>query len=124
MIAVVRGLQQQVIVGAGHFGVDPPAPAHAEMEDHRRPAIKMHQPVFGAAREGADRGAGHHLHQIGGEGAAQVGPVQRDARDPLAFEKAGETPDSGFDLGQFRHSGLCSLPLAAARRGKRNKRCL
>mgnify|MGYP002652025511 CR=1 FL=1 len=112
--AVAFGLQQQVIVGLGRFGIDPPAPAHAQMEDHRRPAVEMQQPVFRPARQRGDGGAGHHLYQIGGEGAAQVRAVERYALDPLAFEKCGEPADGGFDFWQFGHGSGPVTPFASA----------
>ena len=47
-------LEQQVIVLFELRMIDPPAPRHAEVEDHRVVAIRVNQPIFGAAAE-----AGH-----------------------------------------------------------------
>ena len=98
-------------MGVGGFRVDPPAPAHAEMEDHRRPAIKVQQAIFGAPRKPGHLRPGHHLYQIGREGAAQVRAVELHAHDPLAFKEARKAANSGFNLGQFRHCKLRTWPL-------------
>ncbi len=61
--AVVRGLEHQVVVLAEFARIDPPAPAHAEMEHQRRAAVGVDQPVLGAAAEPGDRRPGERLHQ-------------------------------------------------------------
>ena len=74
---MVLGLQHQMIVLVRCFGIDPPAPAHAEMEHHRMVTVGMEDAVFRAARQGRDGRPGQRLHQIGREGAPHVGPVHR-----------------------------------------------
>ena len=97
-----------MIVLADLVGIDSPAPAHAEVEDHGLPPVHMDQPVLGAAREAGDPRAGQHLHEVWRERAAQVRAAGLDTRDDLAIKDMGKAADGGFDFGQFGH-GLMPL---------------
>ncbi len=105
---MVLGLQHQMIVLVRCFGIDPPAPAHAEMEHHRMVTVGMEDAVFRAARQARDGRPGQRLHQIGREGAPHVGPVHPHAGDPLALEKSGKPADGGFDFGKLGHLKISS----------------
>ena len=101
--AVCSGFEDQVVVAILLLRVDPPAPAHAEVEHHHLPVFEMHQPVFRAPSETGHARAGQRLDQSFGEGAAQVRAVDRRAGDPLALEEAGKAAHGGFDFGKFGH---------------------
>jgi len=83
--------------------IDPPASRHPQMKDHRVPAIGVDQPIFGAAAEPRDRGAGQPLTEILGKGMAQVGAAHLEPSDPTSLEHALEAADGGFDFGELGH---------------------
>ena len=101
--AVIGGLDHEMIVLVVGLGIDPPAPAHAEMKHHGPVAVGVNQAVLRAARQAGDRGAGQPLHQIRRERPAHIRPVGPRGDDPLPFKEPGKTADGGFDFGQFRH---------------------
>ena len=94
---------------SGVSGSNPPAPAHAEMEDHRRAAIKMDQSVFGPPRKAGHLRPGHHLHQIGREGAAQIGAGFNWTRVIRAPSRNRARPRTV--VSNFRELGAFDLPL-------------
>ena len=96
----------RLVVGAGLGRVDPPAAGHAEVEHHCLVAVGVDEAILGAAAHRGHPRAGQRLDEIGWERAAKVCAVDRDPRDPLAFEVAGEAANGGFDFGKLGH-GCC-----------------
>jgi hypothetical protein len=97
-----------MVVLVRRLRIDPPAPAHAEVEDQRMIAIGVDQPVFRAAREARDSRPGQRLHQAGGKGSAHVGAVDAHADDPLALEEPGQPAHGGFDFWELGHLKISS----------------
>ena len=80
----MAGFDQQVVVLAQRLGIDPPAPRHAQMEDHRAAPVGVNQAIFGPARQAADPCADHRLGEVLRERAAQAFAAQGQAGDRLA----------------------------------------
>jgi hypothetical protein len=91
--------EHQMIVGADIFGIDPPAPRHAKVEDHRPPAVGMDQAILRAATKARYGGTSQRLDQVGGKWAAQIGTARRDADQPRAIKIARQSAYGGFDFG-------------------------
>lgn len=100
------GFDNQMVMLVVITRIDPPASAHAQMEDHRLPAIDIDQAVFRASIKTSNRGSCHHLYKLWRERAAQIRTVQLDPRNPLTQHKALKAADGGFNFWQFRHQEL------------------
>ena len=99
-----------------HLGtVDPPAPRHAEVKDHRVVAIGMDQAIFRAAAEARHPGPRQTLAEILGEGSAQVGASRLDTRDPPALQHVAQGRGLSFQLREAlasrRYGGVSATPL-------------
>ncbi|GAA3718941.1 hypothetical protein GCM10022268_29000 [Sphingomonas cynarae] len=84
--------------------INPPAPRHTQMEDHRIAAIGVDHAVFGAATQSGDDRPLHPLTQIDGDRLAQISAARLDQRQALAVENGGQPANGGFDFGKFWHS--------------------
>ena len=59
----------------------------------------MNQPIFGAAAERRDCGAGEPLPEIDGKSPAQVGAPGLDPADSPALQYMLKPSNGGFDFG-------------------------
>ena len=110
---VVRRLEQEMIVLPDRFGIDPPAPAHAEVEDHGLLTLGMHEAVLRAPPQPGDACAGQRLDKVGRKGNAHVGAVEHGASDPRPVKVPGETAHRRLDLGEFGHGGHLGIIVVA-----------
>ncbi len=93
------GVDHEMVVRQQLARIEPPAPRHAEVEDHRLIAIGCDQPIFGASAQTGDRRSGHHLTKVGRERPAQVATSRFDGRDPRTFEDGAQASDGRLDFG-------------------------
>ena len=84
--------------------IDPPAPRHAKVEDHRVAAIGIDQPVLRAAPEFRHLGTSKPLAEIVGEGVAQIGTARLHPGDPPPRENALQSANGRLDFGKLGHA--------------------
>ena len=73
------------------------------------------QPVLGPTLDRPDGFPGQPLAQIHRKREAHILSAEQQAVQPLVFEQGAQTPDNGFDFGQFRHGTFSTCALLAAR---------
>ena len=95
--------EQEVVVGADRVRLDPPAPRHAQVEDHRVAAIGVDQAIFGTAPERGDARPGQPLAQVVGEGPAKVRAAGLDGGEPAPLQHGTKTAHGGLDFGKLGH---------------------
>ena len=95
------------------------APAHAEVKQQGQRCVfvlgEADQPVLGPALDRSDRFTGQPLAQIHRKREAHILPAEQQTVQPLALKQGAQTPDNGFDFGQFRHGTFSTCALLAAR---------
>ena len=111
------GLEQQMVVLLELRMIDPPAPRHAEVEDHRVVAIRVDETVFRPPAEARDLRPGQPLAKVLRKRPPQIRAPRFDTCDPPALQHPLKAADGGFDFGQLRHraryGGRPSTPLEA-----------
>ncbi len=108
---VVAGDEDHVFVGGGEgrdarlgvIGCDGHAAGHAEVDQEGVAAGEAGEEVFAAAAEAEDAGAGEAGGEIGGQGPAQVCPVDGGVGDDTILQAGGEASHDSLDFGEFRH---------------------
>ena len=74
------------------------------MKDERVAAVRVDQPVFGAAAKRGDPRAGEPLAKIKRQRSAQVGSPRLDRGNAPALEHMGQATDGGFNFGKLGHA--------------------
>ena len=102
------GAKDDVVVArrrGRRIAVDDHAARHAEVNEHHRAVVEMHQDVFGASRDLGDAAAGQALGETLGQGDAQLLGALFDGGETTADEVRRKAAAHGFDFGQFGHGG-------------------
>jgi hypothetical protein len=89
------------------------APRHPQVQQ-RAARLRIEQQVFRATTHGVDALPGQRARHLRRNRPAQVGAAQQHVGDDAAGDVRGKPRAGGFDLGQFRHGGVCC---SAFRRG-------
>src|SRR4029079_10502846 len=95
--------EQEMVVLLNLRMIDPPAPGHAQVEDHRVVPTGMDQSVFRAPPETGDPRTGEPLAKVLRERPSQVCPASFKPRDPPALEDMSQSANGGLDFGKLRH---------------------
>ena len=83
--------------------IDPPAPRHAEVKDHRVVSIGVDQPVFRSPAEPSHSSTGEPLAEILGKRSPKVSAPGFDPVNSASLEHMGQTADGRLDFGKLGH---------------------
>jgi hypothetical protein len=83
--------------------LDHHAPRHAEVDQHRPPAIQPHQDVFRPPAETGDPSTGQGRGKAGGQRPSHVGPAGDGAAQHPSFQPQLKATHDSLDFGEFRH---------------------